>query len=87
MSIGTALANSVEFCGIRPQMYIKDLLFDNVMLTLHYMTLQTQELCQNNNKCDCSDSGIVPGFPDCSTCKMWIFNFLKNCHLPTGAKL
>ena len=53
ITIGTAAANSVEFRGIRPRMYIKELL-DNVMLTLHNVTLISQKQCQHNNKCDCS---------------------------------
>ena len=36
--IGTALANSMEFLGIRPRVCFKDLL-DNVTLTLHNVTL------------------------------------------------
>ena len=27
---------------------------DNVMLTLHNVTLSSQKPCQHNNKCDCS---------------------------------
>ena len=28
--------------------------FDNVMLTLHNVTLTSQKPCQHNNRCDCS---------------------------------
>ena len=47
---GAASANSVKFHGIRPRMYIEDLLWnagDNVTLT-------SQKPCKLNNKCDCN---------------------------------
>ena len=48
--IRTASTNSVESdLGFTSRIYL-----DNVMLTLHNMTLMSQKPCQHNNKCDCS---------------------------------
>ena len=53
--MGTALTNSVDFCWIRPQMYIDDILWwIDVTLTIHNVTLSAQKPYQHNNKCDYS---------------------------------
>ena len=51
--IGTTLANSAKFCGIRPRIHFENVV-DNVTLMLHNVTLTSQKPSQHNNKCDCS---------------------------------
>ena len=58
-SIGTASANSAKFRGIRPQMYIEDVLKfdnagDNLTLTLYNGILTSQKPWKHNKKFDCS---------------------------------
>ena len=53
--IGTASANSVESdLGCSPRIY-----FDNVALTIHYVTLTSHKQHQHNNMCDCSKQTVI----------------------------